>query len=62
MDVISPPTAAEGGLFKDTNDNSVGILLTFHTARVLLAGDAEKKAEECMSNGPYTGPRTVIRI
>ncbi len=61
-DVISPPTEAEGGLFKETNDNSVGVLLTFGTARVLLAGDAEKKAEEYMSNGPYTGPLTVLKV
>ena len=38
-DVIAPPTDAEGGLFSETNDNSVGILLTYGTARVLLAGD-----------------------
>ncbi|PLS83173.1 MAG: hypothetical protein CYG60_22635, partial [Actinobacteria bacterium] len=47
-DVISPPPDA---LFSETNDNSVGILLTFGTARVLLAGDAEKKGEEYMSSG-----------
>ncbi len=58
-DVISPPP---GELFKETNDNSVGILLTSGTARVLLAGDAEKKSEEYMSNGSYTGPLTVIRV
>jgi hypothetical protein len=28
-------------LFSETNDNSVAILLTYGTARVLLAGDAE---------------------
>ncbi len=27
-----------------------------------FAGDAEKKAEEYMSNGPYTGPLTVINV
>ncbi len=59
VDVISPPP---GELFKETNDNSVGLLLTFGTARILLAGDAEKKAEEYMSNGPYTGPLTVIKV
>ena len=58
-DVISPPPDK---LFSETNDNSIGILLTFGTARVLLAGDAEKKAEEYMSNGPYTGPLTVIKV
>jgi beta-lactamase superfamily II metal-dependent hydrolase len=44
-----------------TNDNSVGILLTHDSARVLLAGGVEKKSEEYMSNGSYTGPLTVIR-
>ncbi len=54
-DVISPPN---GTLFSETNDNSVSILLTFGTARVLLAGDAEK-GEEYMSSGSHTGPLTV---
>ncbi len=57
--MISPPP---GELFKETNDNSVGILLTSGTARVLLAGDAEKKAEEYMSNGPHAGPLTVLKV
>jgi competence protein ComEC len=61
-DVIAPPSDAEGGLFKETNDNSVGILLTFGSARVLLAGDAEKKSEEYMSKGPYTGPLTLENV
>jgi beta-lactamase superfamily II metal-dependent hydrolase len=56
--VISPPP---GELFKETNDNSVGILLTSGTARLLLAGDdAEKEAKEYMSNGPYVGPLAVV--
>jgi hypothetical protein len=54
-DIIAPPTDAEGGLFSETNDNSVDILLTYGTARVLLAGDAEAKGEEYMATGPYTG-------
>ena len=58
-DVIAPPP---GKLFSETNDNSVGILPTFGKARVLLAGDAEKKSEEYMSNGSYTGPLTVINV
>ncbi len=58
-DVIAPPP---GALFSETNDNSVGILLTHGSARVLLAGDAEKKAEEYMSNGPYAGPLTVLKV
>ena len=57
--MISPPN---GALFSETNDNSVGILLTFGTARVLLAGDAEKKGEEYMSSGSHTGPLTVNRV
>ena len=61
-DVIAPPTDAEGGLFSETNDNSVGILLTYGTARVLLAGDAEAKSEEYMAGGPYTGPLTVLKV
>ena len=60
-DVIAPPTDAEGGLFSETNDNSVGILLTYGTARILLAGDAEAKSEEYMASGPYTGPLTVVK-
>jgi competence protein ComEC len=58
-DVIAPPP---GELFSETNDNSVAILLTYGTARVLLAGDAEAKEEEYMANGPYTGPLTVINV
>jgi competence protein ComEC len=40
----------------------VAILLTYGTARVLLAGDAEAREEEYMANGPYTGPLTVINV
>ena len=58
-DVISPPPDR---LFSETNDNSVGLLLTFGTARVLLAGDAENKGEEYMSIGPHTGPLTVLSV
>jgi hypothetical protein len=56
------PTDAEGGLFSETNDNSVGILLTYGTARILLAGDAEAKSEEYMAGGPYTGPLTLLKV
>jgi len=42
-------------------DNSVTILLTSGSARVLLTGDAEKKPEECMSNGPHADPLAVIK-
>ena len=38
------------------------MLLTRGSARVLLAGDADKKSEEYMSDGSYTGPLTVIRV
>ena len=51
-DVIAPPP---GELFSETNDNSVAILLTYGTARILLAGDAETK-EEYMASGPCTRP------
>ena len=40
----------------------MAILLTYGTARVLLAGDAEAREEEYMANGPYTGPLTVINV
>jgi competence protein ComEC len=58
-DVIAPPP---GELFSETNDNSVAILLSYGTARVLLAGDAEAKEEEYMASGPYTGPLTVLKV
>jgi competence protein ComEC len=51
----SPP----GELFSETNDNSVAILLTYGTARVLLAGDAEAREEQYRSSGLYTGPLAV---
>jgi beta-lactamase superfamily II metal-dependent hydrolase len=40
----------------------VTILLSYGTARVLLAGDAEAREEEYMAGGPYTGPLTVINV
>jgi len=58
-DVIAPPP---GELFSETNDNSVAILLTYATVRILLAGDAEAREEEYMANGPYTGSLTVINV
>ena len=58
-DVVGPPP---GGLFGETNDNSVALLLTHGTARVLLAGDAEAREEEYMAFGPYTGPLTVLKV
>ena len=58
-DVIAP---APGPLASETNDNSVAILLTYGTARVLLAGDAEAKEEEYMANGPYAGPLTILKV
>ena len=59
---MGPPTDPEGGLFSEINDNSVAILLTYGTARNLLAGDAEANEEEYMANGPYTGPPTIVRV
>jgi hypothetical protein len=38
--VIAPPP---NELFSETNDNSVAILLTHSTARVLLGSDAEAR-------------------
>jgi competence protein ComEC len=61
-DVIGPPTNLEGGLFSEINDNSVAILLTYGTARILLAGDAGANEEEYMANGSYAGPLTILRI
>ncbi|MDQ3182333.1 MAG: MBL fold metallo-hydrolase [Actinomycetota bacterium] len=61
-DIIAPPTEAEGGLFSEINDNSVAILLTYGTARILLAGDAEADEEEYMANGAYTGPLTILKV
>ena len=40
----------------------MAVLLTYGTARVLLAGDAEAKEEEYMASGPYTGPLTLINV
>jgi competence protein ComEC len=60
--VIGPPTNLEGRLFSEINDNSVAILLTYGTARILLAGDAEANEEEYMANGSYTGPLTILRV
>jgi competence protein ComEC len=51
-DVIAPPP---GELFSETNDNSVAILLTYGTARVLLV-TAEAREEEYMVSGTYTRP------
>jgi beta-lactamase superfamily II metal-dependent hydrolase len=45
-----------GELCSETNDNSIAILLSYATARVLLAGDAEAREEEYMAGGPYTSP------
>jgi beta-lactamase superfamily II metal-dependent hydrolase len=61
-DVIAPPMDAEGDLFSEINDNSVAIMLTYGTARVLLAGDAEANEEEYMANRPSTGPLTMVHL
>jgi len=62
VDVIGPPTDAEGGLFSETNDNSVALLLTYGSARILLAGDAEANEEEYMASGAYTGPLSLLKV
>jgi hypothetical protein len=51
-DVIAPP----GELFSEINGNLVTFLLTYGTARVRLAGEAEFRDEEYMASGPYTRP------
>jgi competence protein ComEC len=45
-----------GELFSKTNHNSVAILLSYGTARVLLAGDSEAREEEYMASSPYPRP------
>jgi beta-lactamase superfamily II metal-dependent hydrolase len=45
--VVAPPP---GELFSETNENSVAVLLSYGTARVLLAGDAEAREEEYMAS------------
>ena len=45
-----------GELFSATNDNSVAILLSYGTARVLTAGNVEAQEEEYMASGSYTRP------
>ena len=52
--------SAREALF-EYQDNSVSVLLA-HGSRVFLAGDAEKKAEEYMANGSYTGPLAIIGV
>ena len=52
--------SAREALF-EYQDNSMSVLLA-HGSRVFLAGDAEKKAEEYMANGSYTGPLAIIGV
>jgi beta-lactamase superfamily II metal-dependent hydrolase len=40
----------------------VAILLTYATARILLAGDAEAREEEYMAGGPYRRYETLIKV
>jgi len=49
--IATPP----GELFSETNDNSVAILLTYSTARVLLAGDAEVRGRVTWQVAPTRG-------
>jgi len=55
-------SSPSGELLSETNENSVAILLTYGMARVLLAGDAERREEEYMASGPYTGALTVVNV
>lgn len=59
VDVLNPPP---GSTETESNENSVAVLLTYGRARVLLAGDAEKGAEEYMASGPHTGGVTVMKV
>jgi beta-lactamase superfamily II metal-dependent hydrolase len=40
----------------------VAIFLTYGTACVLLAGDAETREEEYMANNPCSGPLIVVKV
>lgn len=62
VEAIGPPTDAEGGLFPEINDNSIALLLTYGSARVLLAGDASTNEEEYMASGRYTGPLSLLKV
>ncbi len=53
INVIAPPP---GELFSGTHGDSVAILLSYGTARVLFAGHAEAREEEYMAIGLCTRP------
>jgi hypothetical protein len=53
-DVIVPPP---GDLFSETNDNSVAILLSHGTPRVLLAGDAVAREKDYSRAVRARGPK-----
>jgi beta-lactamase superfamily II metal-dependent hydrolase len=48
-------------LFSEINDDSVAILLTYGTARILFAGDVEAR-EEWMAGGSYSRSETLINV
>jgi beta-lactamase superfamily II metal-dependent hydrolase len=58
VEVIAAPPDE---LLSETNDNPVATLLTYGTACVLLAGDAEAR-EKYMGEGSYTEPLPVIKV
>ena len=60
--ILSPPPDSEGGLFGESNEDSVSMVLAFGEARVLLTGDAENRGEEYMSTGRFAGPVTVLKV
>ncbi|WP_119065540.1 ComEC/Rec2 family competence protein [Rubrobacter indicoceani] len=61
VDVLNPP-AGGGEVYTGSNDSSVALLLTYGRARIIFAGDAEKKAEEYLAASPKSGAVTVMKV
>jgi hypothetical protein len=51
-----------GELFSKISDNSVAIVLSYGTACILLAGEAEARKEDYVANPCYTRPWMVIKV
>lgn len=62
VDVLNPPAAGGGDEYSNANDSSVALLITYGRARVILAGDAEKEAEEYIASSPRSGSVTVMKV